>query len=135
MIEKISLLHKKTKCYMKRSILFKNFLSLFLLFVTCCSLAYSQEITVTGRVTDKETGLPLEQVSVAVKGTSKGTYTNIKGEFSLQVPTTADFIVFSHVGKLRQEIKVGSQKEFSVSLETDNNTLEDVVLVGYGTQK
>jgi len=120
---------------MKRSILLKNFLPLFLLFVTCCNLAYSQGITVTGKVTDKETGLPLEQVSIAVKGSPKGTYTNIKGEFSLEVPSAADFIVVSYVGKVRQEIKVGSQKDFSVSMESDNNTLEDVVLVGYGTQK
>jgi hypothetical protein len=49
------------------SILLKNFLPLFLLFVTCCSLAYSQEITVTGRSYRQRNGLPLEQVSVAVK--------------------------------------------------------------------
>lgn len=127
---------------MKRSMRFKK-CSLLILLLTCWSLAFAQvkvvegskETVVTGVVIEKETGLPIERVSVAVKGSSTGTTTNMKGEFSIKVPSSSAVLVFSFIGKLRQEVPVGSNIEFNVTLETDNTTLEDVVVVGYGTQK
>lgn len=120
---------------MKKSILLKKCAFLVWLLAGCWCFAAGQEITVSGVVTDKETGQPIERVTVAVKGTTIGTSTNIKGEFSLKVSSASSVLVFSHIGRVRQEVQVGTTREFSVSLETEANSLDDVVVVGYGTQK
>jgi TonB-linked SusC/RagA family outer membrane protein len=120
---------------MKKGILLKKCILLSLLLVSCCGFAFSQGLTVSGKITDKESGLPLEHVSVAIKGSNGGTSTNINGEFTLQVPDASAVLVFSYVGRIRQEITVGTKRQFSVSLEQETNSLDDVVVVGYGTQK
>jgi TonB-linked SusC/RagA family outer membrane protein len=131
---------------MKKSILTKKGRLLLLMLISCFQFGFAQDEkvaiaqgvptkNVTGIVTDKENGSPLERVSVAVKGTKIGTVTNAKGEFSLKVPTSATTLVFSYAGKTRQELPISSNMEFKVSLENENNSLNDVVVVGYGTQK
>ncbi|WP_338395133.1 SusC/RagA family TonB-linked outer membrane protein [Fulvitalea axinellae] len=89
---------------------------------------------VTGNVTDKEDGGGLPGVSVAVKGTTRGMVTDVNGKFSLEVEPE-DILVFSFVGYKNQEIKVGNQTNINVSLEPDLEQLEEVVVIGYGTQK
>ncbi|HEV7350294.1 TonB-dependent receptor [Telluribacter sp.] len=89
---------------------------------------------ITGRVTDEtNTGLP--GVSIIVKGTSRGTTTNVNGDFDLNVPENNPVLVISFVGYLTQEIVVGDQSRVIVSLKADTKSLEEVVVVGYGTQK
>ncbi len=92
------------------------------------------EIPVTGTVAD-ETGQALPGVSVVVKGTSRGTTTDAAGMFKLSVPDQKAVLVFSYVGYELQELTVNSQTAFTISLKADNKSLNEVVVVGYGTQK
>ncbi|MDB5239469.1 MAG: SusC/RagA family TonB-linked outer membrane protein, partial [Spirosoma sp.] len=91
------------------------------------------DITVTGRVTD-EKGEGLPGVSVIVKGTTQGATTDGTGSFRLAVPNSGSTLVFSFVGYGSKEIVVGSQTTITVSLSPDDQTLNEVVVVGYGSQ-
>lgn len=91
-------------------------------------------VQVRGTVTD-ENGEPLPGVTVMVKGTSTGTVTDISGNFSLEVPSRESVLVFSFVGMQTIERTVGDQTTMTVELLTDARALEEVVVVGYGTQK
>ena len=93
-----------------------------------------QAITVSGRVTD-EASEPLPGVSIVIKGTSQGTATDAGGAFSLQVPNENSTMVFSFIGFITQEIVVGSQRTFNVTLNESTRQIDEVVVVGYGTQK
>jgi TonB-dependent starch-binding outer membrane protein SusC len=88
---------------------------------------------VSGTVTDVNGG-GLPGVSVLVKGTSTGTVTDIDGKYSLSVPDAKSVLVFSSVGFKSQEIVVGTQTTISVIL-TEGDALQEVVVVGYGTQR
>ncbi len=92
-----------------------------------------QSRTVSGRVTDTS-GEPLPGVTVVIKGTTSGTITDMDGTYSFKVPENAT-MVFSFVGMKTQEVEVGNQTEINVSLEFDAIGLEEVIAVGYGTQK
>lgn len=81
-----------------------------------------------------ESGDPLAGVSVRIKGTDFGTTTDAKGKFSLDVPENA-VLIFSYVGYETQEIAVGTQQAVTIRLKTADNQMEQVVVVGYGTQK
>lgn len=109
---------------------------LFLLF--CFSLTISQltaqSHTVKGKVTDDK-GAPVPNASVLVKGTTIGTATGSDGTFALSVPASAKILVFSSVGFNSQEFAIGSKTAFNVSLQASTQNLEEVVVVGYGTQK
>lgn len=89
---------------------------------------------VTGTVTD-ETGLGLPGVSIVIKGTQKGTSTDANGNYKLDVPNGNPVLMFSFVGYKSQEVVVGSQTQLNIVLKTDDKALEEVVVVGYGTQK
>lgn len=78
---------------------------------------------------------PLAGVNVYVKGTTNGTITNSKGVASLNQVKAEDTIVFSFVGYIQQEVVVGNRTTLEIILQQDDLTLEDVVVVGYGTQK
>lgn len=92
------------------------------------------DITVSGRVTNQK-GEGLPGVTVLVKGTTNGAGTNSDGTYSLSnVPENAT-LVFSSVGQLTQEVAVGSQSTINVTLLEDTQKLNEVVVVGYGTQK
>ncbi|AQG81951.1 SusC/RagA family TonB-linked outer membrane protein [Spirosoma montaniterrae] len=93
----------------------------------------SAEITVTGKVADEQ-GNGLPGVSVVVKGTTQGTTTDGTGSFRIAVPNTAATLVFSFVGYARQEIGVGNQTVINVTLSPDDQTLSEIVVVGYGSQ-
>jgi TonB-dependent starch-binding outer membrane protein SusC len=92
------------------------------------------DFIVKGTVTD-EKGEGLPSVSVSVKGTPRGSTTNTNGEYSISVPDTKAILVFSYIGFESKEIEVGSKTTLNVSLKVDNKTLEEVVVVGYGTVK
>lgn len=92
------------------------------------------EQNVAGTVID-ETGGGLPGVSVMIKGTQRGTITDTDGKYSVEVPDELAILVFSFVGYLPQEIVVGRQTQINISLKVDTKSLEEVVVVGYGTQK
>jgi len=102
------------------------------LLLLCTTLAFSQSITVSGKVTD-DTGDALVGVNVQVKGTTTGIITGIDGKYTLQVSDNQSVIVFSYVGFLTQEITVGSRRSIDVILIEDSQLLEEVVVIGYGT--
>ena len=94
----------------------------------------SVDQTISGTVTD-ENGGALPGVSVLVKGTQRGTTTNQEGSYRLEVPDGPAVLVFSFVGYASQEIAVGNQSNVDVRMSVDDKALEEVVVVGYGTQK
>ncbi len=89
--------------------------------------------TVTGTITD-ENGVPLSGASVVVKGTTTGAAADFDGNYSISVASDG-VLVFSYVGYATQEIAVNGRTSIDLSLEPDASQLEEVVLVGYGTQK
>jgi len=96
--------------------------------------AGQQHKTVTGKVTDKA-GLPLPGVTVLVKGTSNGTITDVEGTYSLSnIPAEAT-LVFSFVGMKSQEVVVKDQTTVNITLTDETIGIEEVVAIGYGTQK
>lgn len=95
----------------------------------------AQNRTVTGKVTDAN-GAPVSGASVQVKGTNRGTVTGQDGSFSLGIPANARTLVISAVGQTAQEITVGNQTNFAVTLQAGaQQNLQEVVVVGYGTQR
>jgi TonB-linked SusC/RagA family outer membrane protein len=97
------------------------------------SNAYQQEIT--GTVTDATTGESMPGVSIAVKGTSLGTITDINGKFSLKVSDENAILKFSFIGYIPQEVAVKGRSVINVALLQDAASLEGVIVVGYGVQK
>lgn len=95
---------------------------------------FAQSKTITGKVTD-ENGNPLTDVSVVVKGTLSGTTSGPDGAYSLSVPSTAKTLVFSSVNTAPLEISIGSNSIINASLKQLNHSLQEVVVVAYGTQK
>ncbi len=92
-----------------------------------------EQARVTGKVTD-ENGEPLPGAAIIEKGTTNGTVTDVDGNFSLAVPKGAILLV-SFVGYSAQEITVGDQLEIYIQLEPDIYNLEEIVVLGYGTQR
>jgi iron complex outermembrane receptor protein len=101
-----------------------------------CPALFAQQapIPVKGKVSD-DTGLPLPNVTVAIKGSRTATVTGADGVFSINVPNAKSTLVFSYVGFQPQEAVVGDQASFDIKLATMGSKLNDVVVVGYGTQK
>jgi TonB-linked SusC/RagA family outer membrane protein len=100
-----------------------------LLFLFCTSFAFSQ---VKGTVSD-ENGLPMIAVTVAVKGTTQGTSTDGQGNYNLQVSNNS-VLIYSFVGYLNKEVNYTGQKTIDVSLNLDDQLLNEIVVVGYGSQ-
>lgn len=93
-----------------------------------------QKVIVTGTVKgDDGTGLP--GVNITVEGTSMGVMTDIDGKYSLEVPGQTSVLVYSFIGMVPQKVTVGTQKVIDVVLASDMEKLQEVVVVGYGTQK
>ncbi|MDX1279558.1 TonB-dependent receptor plug domain-containing protein, partial [Oceanihabitans sediminis] len=88
---------------------------------------------VTGVVLD-ETGMPIPGANVLEKGTTNGTVTDFDGNYSINVASDA-VLVFSYIGYSNVEIAVNGQSTIDVSMETDVTALEEIVVVGYGTQR
>ncbi len=88
-----------------------------------------------GKVIDSATGDPLIGATVRVKGTSIGAITEVDGTFSLSVPDDADTLIISYIGFLSQEAAIGNLISFNISLDPDITSLNEVVVVGYGTRR
>ncbi|WP_067146475.1 SusC/RagA family TonB-linked outer membrane protein [Pseudotamlana agarivorans] len=94
--------------------------------------AYAQN-TVGGAVVD-ENGIPLPGVAIVIKGTTVGTVTDFDGEFSIEA-SSGNALIFTFLGYQTQEVVITDQKRYKISLQEDLQSLEEVVVVGYGTQK
>lgn len=99
------------------------------------TVSFAQERRVTGRVTDAGNGEALPGATVLVKGTTRGTQTDAQGNYSLMVPAEDNTLVFSFLGTTTQEINVGNRTQINVGLSNDARSLNEVVVVGYGTQQ
>ena len=95
----------------------------------------AQDATLNGSVSDASTDGPLPGVSVFINGTQTGTSTDFNGNFSLNGVSSGDVIQFSYIGYLTQEVTIESSFNISISLEEDVESLDEVILVGYSTQK
>lgn len=96
-------------------------------------LVYSQ-ISVTGIVTDDE-GESLPGANIVIKGTNDGTVTDAGGNYSLLVPDESSVLIFSFIGYQSQEVALQGRQILNISLMSDSKILDDIVVVGYGTQK
>ncbi|PSR56118.1 hypothetical protein AHMF7605_22735 [Adhaeribacter arboris] len=107
----------------------------FLLFTMLLLQAKAQDRTITGKVTDGSNSQGLPGVTVLVKGTSTGTSTDTEGNYSLQVPTTGQTLVFSFIGYLTQERPIGSTTVLNVTLPVDAKQLQEVVVTALGVER
>lgn len=132
----------------------KHYFSVFkltsLVGVMCVSSAFAESVNltgvlpetnvvqqngkITGTVVD-QTGTPVIGANVMVKGTTNGTITDFDGNFVLDGVDANSVLVVSYIGYSNFEVKVGTQDKFSITLKEDSQALEEVVVVGYGTQK
>lgn len=108
---------------------FKGALTLFLALMV--QISFAQEKTVTGTVSD-ESGLPIPGVNIILKGTQQGTQTNLEGEYSLKA-SSGQTLVVSYLGLKTQEVRVGDSNTINITMEEDTSTLDEVVVIAYGT--
>lgn len=104
------------------------------LMMLCAGVAFAQDITITGVVTDESTGDPVGFASVVVKGTSNGTNTDIDGNYSITAPADA-VLQFIFLGYQTLEIPVNGKAVINAVMAPDSQMLEGTVVVGYGTAK
>ena len=113
---------------------------LFLLMFLCGFLPHmygmelQQPITISGVVVD-ETDFPLPGVTIAIQGTTFGTATDVDGKFTLSVPGAESVLLISYIGFQSQQITVGTLRTFRIVMMEASTTLDEVVVVAYGTQK
>ncbi|MDR1897356.1 MAG: TonB-dependent receptor [Prevotellaceae bacterium] len=106
----------------------------FIFILTALQVAAQGGFIVAGTVSDKQ-GVPLQGVNVTVNGTVIGVVSDADGKYSINVPNVDAVLVFSFTGYLTQEIIVNDQTEINITLPEDVNSLNEIVIVGYGTQK
>ena len=106
---------------------------LTLFWLASATYVFSQEITITGNVTDN-TGEPLPGANILVKGSTNGTQTDFDGKYTITADSNATIVV-SYIGFVSTEVAVNGKSVINVSLLEDASQLEEVVVIGYGTQK
>ncbi len=112
----------------------RKIMTLSLCFLMAISQLWAQNRTIKGRVAD-EKGIPIPNASVVVKGSVSGSTTDIGGNFTLSVPATAKTILISSLNYNTAEVSIQGKSEVAVALSSSLESLQDVVVVGYGTQK
>jgi len=95
---------------------------------------YAQEISVSGTVKDKA-GNAIPGVTIVEKGTTNGTVSNVSGNYTIRVAGSSSVLIYSFVGLKTQEIEVGQNQNIDIVLEEDFAGIDEVVVVGYGTQR
>ncbi|MGI0107309.1 SusC/RagA family TonB-linked outer membrane protein [Salinimicrobium sp. WS361] len=113
--------------------LFRSCLA-FLIGILSVSPVWAQQNTVTGTVVSGSDGLPIPGVNVMVQGTTTGTTTDFDGNYEIDIDPNAA-LVFSYVGFITQEIPVNNLNQIDVVLEIATSELDEIVLIGYGTQR
>jgi TonB-linked SusC/RagA family outer membrane protein len=117
--------------YLEKSFFIRKFILLLTGFVLAANM---QAQKVNGTVTD-ENNEPLTGVSVAVKGTNDGNITDVNGKFTLTVSNANAVLVFSYIGYATQEVNIDGKTDIAVIMREDRQLLDEVVVVGFGTQK
>lgn len=114
---------------------FRRLSSLMMLFVfgLLSMAAMAQDVTITGTIREKD-GALLPGANIVVKGTTRGTQSDVNGAYKLIVPANST-LIYSFVGKTPQEVVIGSRTAIDVTLEDDAKSLTEVVVIGYGTQR
>ncbi|WAC13941.1 SusC/RagA family TonB-linked outer membrane protein [Dyadobacter pollutisoli] len=105
-----------------------------ILFLMLSSLSFGQSFNVKGTVTS-DNGEALPGASIILKGTSTGTTTDVDGKYSLNLPDASGTLVVTYIGYIAQEFAVANRSQIDVKLLNNDKTLEEIVVVGYGTQK
>lgn len=100
----------------------------------CLQTALAQQV-VKGTVVAQSDGKPVPGASVVVKGTTNGTVTDVDGKYTLNVANPQGILVFSYIGFVTQEVSLNNQSILDIHLVVDSKSLDEVVVVGYGTQK
>lgn len=113
----------------------RKLVSILVLLIVCAIHTSAQDKTVTGKVTDEKDGSAIVGASVTVKGTSTGTVTDVEGKFSLKVPSSARTLIVSSVNYESVEIAISNRTVVNVSLANSDKSLQEVVVVAYGTQR
>ena len=105
------------------------------LFMVVFSSAFAQK-TITGSIQDGETSEPIIGATIQVTGTGAGAVSDLDGNFAVQLPNGKNTLTISYVGYKTQTVKVeGRMSHLNIRLQVNNNDLDEVVVVGYGTQK
>ncbi|PWK29436.1 TonB-linked SusC/RagA family outer membrane protein [Arcicella aurantiaca] len=112
----------------------KRLLFSLIMFLGCTLSMIAQDRRITGKVVSAGDGSPLPGVSVQLKGTSKGTSTDAAGNYAISIPTGKGSIEFRSVGFSSKTVEIGGQSTVNVALLESENSLGEVVVVGYGTQ-
>ena len=107
----------------------------FILLSGLCTKVFSQTLEVTGRVTNRLTGEPLEGATIGIKGGSATATTLPDGEYRISVPKSGSVVVVSYAGMLTAERVITGAGAQNFELEPGQNNLDEVVIVGYGAQK
>ena len=113
----------------------KNFLQSLFILLFVANFAMAQDRTITGTVTGKEDGLPLPGVTVIVKGTKNGTQTGSDGKYALSVPAGTSELGFSYLGYVTQTLPESTSTVINASLESDSQTLGEVVVTAMGIKR
>ncbi|GAA3606333.1 carboxypeptidase-like regulatory domain-containing protein [Flavivirga amylovorans] len=106
----------------------------FIIVLTTSIQIQGQERLISGKVTSASDNLPLAGANILIKGTGKGVTANFEGLYQIKVKPT-DILVFNYLGFVTQEKKVGTLNTISVVLEEDTSSLDEIVIMGYGTTK
>ena len=109
-------------------------LGMMLALFCLASSAFAQTV-IKGRVTDGSNNQTLPGVSVAIKGTTQGTITDMNGNYSIAIKSASDILVFSYIGYTAKEIPVGAQTSIDVALTLNAVNLDELVVMGYSSKK
>jgi TonB-linked SusC/RagA family outer membrane protein len=113
---------------------FTKSLFVFLLLFTGAFYSYAQNRTITGKIIGDD-GLGLPGVSIVVKGTTTGTISNVDGNYMLKIGSADNVLVYTSIGMDKVEVEVGNRTIIDVTMNVSNFGLDEVIVVGYGTQK
>lgn len=109
---------------------FSGILTLFMAFVV--QLTFAQEKTITGTVTDAESGMPLAGVNIIIEGTSTGTQSDFDGNYQLRA-SQGQTLEFTYVGYTTKKVTVGAESNISITMSQSSSELEEVIVTAYGT--
>jgi TonB-linked SusC/RagA family outer membrane protein len=113
----------------------RKFIYLFILLISLVFQVSAQVRTISGTVTDAKDGTTLPGVNIIIKGTTTGTVTDIDGKYSISLPETTPTLIFRFIGYKSVEILVGARNIIDMKLEVESKLLDEVVVIGYGTQR
>jgi len=124
----------KTTSIMRKSAWWKSGILSLILLGFAFSMTFAQERTVTGTVSSDAEG-PIPGVNIVIQGTTQGAVTDVDGNYSITVPGPDAVLVFTSIGYATQNVTVGNQSTINVTLAEEVQALDEIVVIGYGTQK